>query len=309
MSNNKIINGIKSAATKASFKIKKHSPTILLITGITGAVGGVVAACIATTKVKTIIDSHKEQLTAVRETLADESKAEIYSAEDGKKDRAIIYIQTGIKLVGLYAPAAAIEAGAIVCLLASHNILRKRNAALAAAYATVENGFKKYRDRVIERFGQGVDDELKFGVKAKQIEEIVKDPDTGKEKKVKKTVKPAGGDLGGSPYAILFDEDTSEVYEADREYNLMHLRAEQQYANDRLKARGYLYLNEVYERLGIDGSKMGQVVGWVYDPNNPDYDNFVDFGIREIDIEDVLGVSPQILLDFNVQGNILDLMP
>lgn len=89
----------------------------------------------------------------------------------------------------------------------------------------------------------------------------------------------------------------------------MHLRAEQQYANDRLRVRGYLYLNEVYDRLGIGGSKMGQIVGWVYDPDNPDYDNFVDFGIREVDIEDAYGVSPKIMLDFNVQGNILDLMP
>lgn len=309
MGDNKIINGIKRAATKAGFKIKKHSPTILLITGITGAVGGVVAACVATTKVKTVLDSHKEQLSAVRETLEDETKSEIYSAEEGKKDRAIIYIQTGVKILGLYAPAIAIETGSIICLLASHNILRKRNAALAAAYATVETGFKKYRDRVIERFGKDTDNELKFGVKAKQIEEIVKDAETGKEKKVKKTVNVVSSDLGGSPYAILYDENTSEVYEPDHEYNMMFLRSEQQYANDRLRVRGYLYLNEVYDRLGIDGSKMGQIVGWVYEPNNPDYDNFVDFGVREVDTEDVFGTRPQILLDFNVQGNILDLMP
>lgn len=160
MSNNKIIGGIKNAVNKTCFKIKKHSPTILLITGITGAVGGVVAACVATTKVKTILDRSKEQLASVQEALTDETKAEIYSAEDGKKDRVIIYIQTGIKLAGLYAPAAAIEVGAIVCLLASHNILRKRNAALAAAYATVESGFKKYRDQVVERYGKDVDNEL-----------------------------------------------------------------------------------------------------------------------------------------------------
>lgn len=314
MANNKILNGIKSAVGKVGFKAKKHAPTILIITGITGMVAGTVAACFATTKVKTVIADSKEQLNTIANVLNDESKADKYSAEDGKKDSAIIYIQTAVKIAGLYAPAVAIEAASIFCLLASHNILRKRNAALAAAYAAVDTGFKKYRDRVVERFGKDVDNELKLGLRAKQIEEIVKDPETGKEKKVKKNIEVADPDLGGSPYAMLFDEETSEDWEPDHEYNLMHLRAEQSYANDLLKARGYLYLNDVYNRLGIQGSKMGQIVGWVYDPKNPEYDNFVDFGIRELEVEDIpgrgdYGTHRTILIDPNVQGNILDLMP
>ena len=103
---------------------------------------------------------------------------------------------------------------------------------------------------------------------------------------------------------MIFSADTAQAWEKDHDYNMMCLRAEQQYATDRLRARGYLYLNEVYERLGVDGTKMGQIVGWVYDPDNPEYDNYVDFGIKETETAD----GPVISLDFNVQGNILDLM-
>ena len=294
---------------KMSFQLKKHSPEILLAAGIVGMVASAVMACKATTKVSEILENSKNVIDSIHECQANEDLADQYTPEDAKKDLAIVYIQTGVKLAKLYAPAVALGALSIASILASNNILRKRNVALAAAYATVDKTFKEYRNRVIDRFGEQVDKELRYNIKAKKIEKTVVGED-GKEKKVKETIQVA--DIPGcSDYAKFFDS-SSNAWENNAEYNLMFLKAEQNYANDRLKARGYLFLNEVYERLGIPPTKAGQIVGWVYDPDNPNHngDNYVDFGLYNLHKEKtrdfVNGYEEAILLDFNVDGPILD---
>ena len=310
MKTSEIMKTVGGAFNKVSFQLKKHSPEILVVAGVVGTVVSAVMACKATTKISTIIDKTKEDVGTIHQCLEDESLAEVYSQDDSKKDLAIVYIQTGVKLAKLYAPSIMLGALSITGILASNNILRKRNVALAAAYATVDQGFKDYRKRVVDRFGEQIDRELKYNIKAKKFETIEVDPETGKEKKVKETVDIADPNTY-SDYARFFDESCTG-WEKNSEYNLMFLRAEQNYANDRLKARGYLYLNEVYERLGIPGTKAGQIVGWVYNPDKPNGDNYVDFGIydmaRERSREFVNGYERVILLDFNVDGNILDLM-
>lgn len=305
MKKNEIITKVTSAVNTATIKVKKHSPEILIVAGVVGTVASAVMACKATTKLSTVLEERKKDVNAVHECSENEEIKADYSQEDAKKDLTIIYAQTGVKLVKLYAPAIALGALSITSIVASNNILRKRNVALAAAYATVDKSFKEYRNRVVERFGEQVDKELKYDIKAKKFEETVKDPETGKEKKVKSTVNVANADSG---YARFFDE-TCKGYEKDTQYNLLMLRGQQQYANDLLHARGYVFLNDVYDMLGIDRTKEGQIVGWVYNKNNEVGDNFVDFGILETNRETEDGsYEPAILLDFNVDGNILDLI-
>lgn len=298
---------------KTGFKLKKYSPEILAVSGVIGIVTSAVMACKATTKVSAILEESKATIDAIHDCqenpeLVEEGK---YTDDDAKKDLAITYVQTGVKLVKLYAPSVILGTLSITAMLASNDILRKRNAALAAAYATIDGSFKKYRERVIERFGETVDKELKYGVKKQKIEEIVKDPETGKEKKAKKTVEVVDGIDGYSEYARFFD-DGCKGWEKDAESNLLFLRAQQQYANDLLVSRGYLFLNEVYNMLGIQITKAGQVVGWVYDPENKNLNNWVDFGIYDVNKpkarDFVNGLERTILLDFNVDGDIWSLM-
>ena len=229
--------------------------------------------------------------------------------EDAKKDTTIIYVQKGVEIVKIYLPAITVGAVSLGCLLASNNILRKRNAALGAAYATLDKSYKTYRNRVAERFGDEVEKEIRYGIKAEKVEKTVTD-ENGNEVVVEEEVKVMDPNLY-SDYARFFDE-ASPYWQKDPEYNLMFLKAQQQYANDLLKARGRLFLNEVYEMLGIEKSKAGQIVGWVYDPVNPVGDNFVDFGIYDMSKERVRafvnGYEPNILLDFNVDGNVWDAM-
>lgn len=311
MKKEQLMTTVSSSFNKLGFQLKKHSPEILVVAGVVGTVVSAVMACKATTKVGAILENSKDVIDSIHECQGNEAMAEQYSPEDAKKDLAIVYIQTGIKLAKLYAPAIALGTLSITSILASNNILRKRNVALAAAYATVDKTFKDYRNRVVERFGEQVDKELRHNIKAQKIDKVVID-ENGKEKKVKETVQVAGNP-DNSDYAKFFDS-SCKAWEENAEYNMMFLKAQQTYANDRLKANGYLFLNDVYDMLGIPRTKAGQVVGWLYDPKNPDHkgDDYVDFGLydlyKEKTREFVNGYEEVILLDFNVDGPILDLI-
>lgn len=309
MSKLAIFNNVTRTVHKIGFQLKKHSPEILAVAGTVGVVASTVMACKATTKLHDILEDSKNQVNQVHEVLENKSiPAEKYSEEDGKKDIAVIYTQTTLKVVKLYAPAVILGALSLTSILTSNKILRKRNVALAAAYTAVDKGFKEYRANVIERFGKDLDRELRFNVKAKEIEETVVN-EKGEEETVKKVVNEAT--VGKSEYARFYD-DGCKGWEKDPEYNLMYLRHVQDYLNDLLRSRGHVFLNEAYDQLGIPRTKAGAVVGWVYNEKNPVGDNYIDFGIYDPKDEKardfVNGYERVILLDFNVDGYILDLI-
>ena len=289
--------------------VQKYSPEILMGVGVVGIVTSGVMACKATLKLNDILDECKETRDKIKAVESDPYYNDKYTAEDAKKDLTVNYMQTSIKIAKLYAPALLLGSASIGCLLASNDILRKRNAALSAAYMTVDKGFKEYRQRVADRFGEEVEKEIRYNIKAQEVETTVVNED-GSETVVKETVNVMDPNLY-SDYARFFDEFNPN-WQNDPEYNLMFLKSQQQYANDLLRSRGRLFLNEVYELLGIEKSKAGQIVGWVYNEKNPSGDNFVDFGIYNMNNERtrafVNGCEPSILLDFNVDGNIWDLM-
>lgn len=316
----KMISGSVSAVSsktaklvsKAKLKTIKNSPEILVVVGVVGVVASTVMACKATLKAGEVLSETEANLDAIRECTEKPELAEKYTDSDRKKDLATVYIQTGVKLCKLYGPSVVIGTLSVGCILMSNHILRKRNAALAAAYTAMDQSFKTYRKRVIEKFGDDVDKEMRYGIKAKQIEEKTVD-ENGNEVVEKRTVYTTddGNQVFASPYARFFDELSTE-WTREAEYNLMFLRTQQAYANDKLKAQGYLFLNDVYEALGIPKTKAGQIVGWTYGLGNTEGDNFVDFGIYDIQNpgsrEFVNGYEKSILLDFNVDGNILDLI-
>ena len=309
MSKAEIMNKMSRNLHKFGFKFKKHSPEILAVAGVVGIVASGVMACKASTKLSGVIEETKEQLDQVHDYVEKNGFSDKYTEEDSKKDTAIIYTQTAVKLVKLYGPAVILGTLSITAMLTSNKILRKRNIALAAAYTTVDKAFKDYRGRVIERFGEELDKELKYNLKSKEIEEVVTD-ENGEETSVKKTVKAMNpNDI--SQYARFFDESCKN-WSKSQFHNQMFLKQQQNYANDLLKAQGYLFLNDVYKMLGMDVAPYGQVVGWIYDEKNPVGDNFVDFGLYDLNDEAkrlfINGRERTILLDFNVDGNILDLI-
>jgi hypothetical protein len=205
-------------------------------------------------------------------------------------------------VVKLYAPAVGLGIAGIVCLTKSHRILEERNVALTAAYVAVDKAFAKYRERVIDRFGEDLDRELRYDY---QEVDIV-DEQTGK---VVSGTRAGEGDPG--MYARWFDGDSSSNWRSVEyeEYNWLFLRNQQNWCNDMLRARGYVTLNEVYACLGLAQTSAGAVVGWVYDRNNEVGDNYIDFRCwdqQDLPAQFNNGREGAILLDFNVDGLIWD---
>ena len=318
MTKTQLMNNVTRTLHKGGFWFKKHSPEILTVAGTIGVVVSGVMIGKATTKIDPILEETKENIDRVHTGVErGEIKAVVngevtmvpYSQKDAQKDLTIFYAQGALKLAKLYGPAIIVGASGLACLWSANNLLRKRNAALTAAYATAHQGFSEYRGRLVERFGKDLDRELMYNIKAKEIEETVVNED-GTEEVVKKTVEVTHPDYN-SIYARFYDESCTG-WTKSAEDNLKFLKMQQSFANKKLQAQGYLYLNDVYEMLGIPKTKTGHVVGWIYDEAHPIGDNFVDFGIYDIYNEKardfVNGYERVILLDFNVDGNIWELM-
>lgn len=305
MKNIKLPAGINRAVNKVAFKMKKHAPEILVIAGVGGTIITTVMACKATTKIDEVLAENKEQIAKTKNYVEETGFSDKYTEKDYQKDLTVMYTQRGLKLFKLYAPAIAVGTISITAILAGHNVLKKRNVALAAAYEVVNKNFKDYRGRVIDRFGNELDRELRYNIRKEEVEKTVIDEKTGKERTVKEITEIADIDPS-SEYAKFFDE-SCPGWTKDPEYNLMFLRNQQQYANDLLESRGYLFLNEVYEMLGIQRTRQGQVIGWIYDKNVIDKVNFGIYNIANpANRRFVNGYERSILLDFNVDGDILN---
>ena len=306
-----LVNKVTRSLHKVGFKFKKHSPEILVVTGIIGIVTSTVIACKATTKVNDIVTESKETIDKIHDCVGKglhTSDGEEYTQEVANKDLSIVYVQTAWKFIKLYGPSVLLGAASIGCMVGSNRILRKRNVALAAALTTVEKSFKDYRGRVIDRFGKDLDRELRFGIKAKEIKEKVID-ENGNETTVTKTVEVVDPNTAHSLYSIVFCEGNTG-WTKNAELNKVFLIQQQNWANDKLRLRGYLTLNEVYEMVGAPTTAYGQIAGWVYTEDSSVGDNFVDFGIFDVTNEKacdfVNGRERSIILDFNCIGNILE---
>jgi Family of unknown function (DUF6353) len=274
--------------------VQKASPELLMGLGIAGMVGSTILACRATLKVDTVMDEAKQKLDLAKTLQHDD-----YSEKDRSRDISLIYFQSGVRVVKLYAPAVLVGALSIYAIRTSNGILTRRNIALTAAYGALEKGFGEYRARVVDKYGEEEDRNLRYGTREVEIV----DPKTKKKKKVTRVALD-----DPSIYARFFDP-YSTSWNKEPEYNLIFLKCQQNYANDLLRSRGHIFLNEVYDMLGIPRSKAGAVVGWVLTKDDST-DNFVNFGVfdgkRQVVRDFVNGNEGAILLDFNVDGVIYD---
>lgn len=291
-----IRNALTSKVGKKLLLAQKHTPTILFAAGIVGVVATAVLASRATLKLDEILDEHEDNIDLVKGA----SNAG-YSEQDRKQDLIVCYIRTGSRIAKIYAPAVIVGLASIAALTGSHVVLNRRNVALTAAYAAVDKAFRQYRDRVLEEFGYDKDQELRYGYEER---EIVEETDKGPKTKMLKRVSVNSASM----YAKWFDEGNPN-WEPSAGRNMMFLRMQQQFANDKLHMNGYLFLNDVYEMLGMKRTSEGQAVGWVLDGGNSD--NFVDFGFEgkqnQEGVRDFInGWNKALLLDFNVDGVMWD---
>jgi hypothetical protein len=276
----------------ALLRAQKNSPALLFGTGVVGVVGTVVLASRATLKLSDIVEDTSTKLEKVK-TLEDPT----YSEQDRARDKAIVYTKASIDISKLYLPAVAIGIVSIGCLTGSHIVLNRRNVALSAAYAGAEKALREYRERVVTEVGPEI--ERKIWQPTEKVDAI---DENGK--KVKIDVPTAAG---GSPYKVLFDE-SNKNWNRDVGYNQVFISSQNMYANDLLRAKGVVFLNDVHDMLGLERTKAGQIVGWVW---NGEGDNYIDFGVYRDGydgIRFVNGEERSVWLDFNVDGNVLDIL-
>lgn len=281
---------------KVGMKVAKRSPEILLVTGIGTGIASTVMACKATLKVDGVLDEHRQNMDNINEAI--ESYPDEYTLKDKKRDTAVVYGKTIGNFIKLYSPAIILGAISIASICGSYGIMRKRNVALTIAYGELMKNFSDYRARVKEKYGDDADREIIFG---NREEEVETDAD-GNVTSVKSV-----NDNICSQYGKFFDSSNPN-WEKAPEYNITFLSTVQQMFNDKLRARGHVFLNEVYEALGFDHTAAGAVVGWIW--NGDEGDNYIDFGIfdasKNANRRFVNGYENVILLDFNVDGVIYD---
>lgn len=294
---------------KTKLGIKKHSPEILVAAGIGTGIVAAIVACKQTIKANDIVAEARKSLQNIEDVKELAANNEVkYTEENEQEDRKTIGMQVAVGMIKTYALPVGLGFLSITCILAGHHILKKRNVALAAAYSALSTDFMNYRKRVVNKYGKDVDFMLKNGLEKQIVANQVIDPETGEVKETKEEVLTYEGDKL-SQYARVFDEVGSTQWTPSADHNRAFLLMEQNYFNERIRTRGYIFLNEVYERLGFRPTKAGSVVGWVY--QNADYEG-IDFGIftahTQKAAEFLEGTEPSIILDFNVQGDILSLV-
>lgn len=295
-----------SSLGSGSLSFQRSAPNLLFVGGVMGMIGTTVLASTATLKLQDVLaeaeDLRKKGKEKVDEELkhfeqdqrAEHEKREPkYKQEDYERDMQILTVKTAGNIVKLYAPAVVLGVASIGMLSKSHNMLTQRNAALTAAYVALDKGFREYRARVVDKYGEEEDRNFRFATE--KVEVVGED---GKKTKVTRMAPEAS-----SIYARFFDQ-LSSSWSKEPEYNRLFLKSQQNYFNDLLNARGHVFLNEVYDGLDIPRSEAGAIVGWIRDEHS---DNFVSFGIFEgqsgESIRDFMnGREGSVLLDFNVDG-------
>ena len=295
---------LRKSFKKAQLTVRKHSPEILMVAGVIGTVAGAVMACKETLELEDVLDECKQEKMELEEQYA---MCEEYSEDALKKDQVKLTIKQAAKIVKLYAPSVIMEVTSIGVIFASNDIMRKRNASMAAAYATLNSMYKRYRQNVIESYGEEVDKDMRFGVKHEKVTEI--DEDGNKVKIDARIVDLDNTALAISDYSRFFQAGCKGFDASSGRYNLLYLKGIQAMFNNKLIADGYVMLNDVYRELGFDTIPEGWSIGWVYDESNPIGDNYIDFGLYEARNKNQRAVNdwePVILMDFNVDGNLYE---
>lgn len=305
-----IMEKMTRTASKCGYKLKKASPTIMIVGAAIGGVTATVLACKATIKAQDILTEHNAQIESGEIQLIE---GETYTENDYKSDITTTYVKTGLKLAKVYAPAVTLGAVSLGCMFGSHHIMSKRNASLTAAYIALDKAFEEYKSRVSDRFGSRVQEELEHNIKAVELESK-----STNEQGVEETIKEYK-DIAmqhTSPYTCIFDE-TVDTWQPDNMLNRNYLFLMEQAANKRLRTQGHLFLNDVLGSIGTHGgvtmkTPEGQIVGWIYDPNDPTRQNHVDFGVTNYVKGDealnsfINGGERSVMLRFNCDGPIID---
>lgn len=290
---------IQNFAKTAQFAIKAHTPEILTGTGVAAIAAGTILTARATLKAPAKLAEHRDVRDKIEQAWEMHEKGDLpdeeYNKKDYIQDKTVCYRNVTVEFLKLYAAPVSLTVAGIGCILLSHKILRNREASALAAAATISSMFDKYRNNVKEDLGADADHAFMTGRKVK----------IDKEGKIK-VGKPQEGKA--AMIEVLYDEVSApSTWESAKGMNYIRLNAVQNILNDRLKMSGSVFLNEVFDELGLPRTPEGAIMGWSRKVNE---NSFIDFGFGNTDIPAVMdfvnGDEPSVWLQFNVDGLIWD---
>jgi len=304
--------------SKAGLWARRHSPELLIAGSIVSMIGSLILTAVATTKVKSVVEPAKYKLYDIRQNLKmipDNREDKEQLTKDLKKEMTVTYLKTAGKVALLYAPAVLTTGLSITCLLGSHHIMKTRQLALASAYSILDNGFRAYRNRVKKEIGDEAEEKIFSNTTKEKVEYI----DENGKKRTKTVEKKNYNKDGDENFRVLYGCGNSQ-WTRDALLNFEFLMLIQDTLNRKLQRSGYLFLSEVYDALGYTTDMLGKrkaraakCLGWLYDPTNPNLDNYIDFGIthkgtrvalpniaEQIDLNE-----PDFWLELNPTGDII----
>lgn len=331
-----IVNAVKNGVNMVGAAGIKYSPEILIGVGIASMVGATIVACKNTPRAIEVIEEAKKGLDKIEEAKTEAKEANIeYADKDVKIDTLRVVIKTVVGIAKNYGLAAALMISGIIEILKGRKIYVGRIGTLYLGCKTAQASYNRLYENIKERYGEDVAKELKYGIKAEEIEEArVKKDGTVSTKTVKKKVLSDPDGLG--KYTFIWNEETCPKYFDEaandqspnnphrNDLNLKFLLDSEEYFNRIFPKRKFIFLNEALSYVGLDMVDYGQNDGWVWDPEHPD--KKISFGIFETLIKSEIpipntsngdnkvlvndqflkGAETGLLLDFNCDGPITD---
>ncbi len=305
------------AFAKAKLGIRKHSPEILVVSGVIGLVAAGVLACKETTHLDEVLAKGEERLDNLAEKMnklddvvdqlpEDEKDDYRLTEEEEKKEVAAVWIKNGFSIAKLYAPSIILAVASIAGILGGFGILKKREAALSLAFAEMSAAYATLKTRLKESVGEEKAKEIINGI-SKEMKEVIDDNGTPVVAEVKSS-NPVK-----DPYTYEWNEVTTRdtgAYIGDPVTDLAFLKGVEASVNSKLRnLTGFVFLNDVLDDLGLPKNKIGQEVGWVMQPNDEHQgDNYIDFGIEAVDEmnKETMRFTRRYILHFNCDGYIID---
>lgn len=210
---------------------KQHAGGILTIIASVGLIATAVEVGVATTKAQAIVEDKKKEREDWKETSGID-QPELTKEEIVKE------------CWKLYIPAVMTGAASISCIVAANVITSRQQKSLAAAYALVETGYKKYRGKIAEKFGKEADIQTVNDVIVEQSEEMfdLDEIDDGKK-------------------LVVYDSYNDRYIET----TLAKIRRAMYMVNRNLSVDGYATLNDLYYGLGVSVTEEGDYIGWNLD--------------------------------------------
>lgn len=277
-----VFKGITDNLSKLAIKVDKYLPEIMFTTSMAAGAAAIVTTALASFKVKEKLDDI-----------------------DNDDDIENKNIEKALMLCKLYVTPATLATSSAILGFGAFTKMRGRYLGAVAAYNGVKFTFDKYRERVINNEGKEKDFEYMYGA-----DYVVNSDQNNKETKEQHvdSIVP-----GLSQYAIIWDKylpdgSVNPNWDENTNFNYMFLRTQEAIMNDLLQSRGHVFLNEVLEAIGYPHTQAGAVVGWVKGYG----DDLIDFGLYNNETEKIKrfvnGNPNTIILDFNVDGVIYDLI-